>query len=220
MLHEYGQDATRVAASQIQHLGHLDALARVSGANDCTLDRLALSFPGGRGLATATEGQLRNLGCSGPQARRIVTAFELARTVGGDRGSCRYVRRPEDAWRYILDRHPEIRDLEVELFVVIALNSRQRPLELFTVGQGTVAQVDVHPREVFCPLVRMRAHATIVAHTHPSGDPTPSDADVHLTHRLVKAAKLLGIPLLDHLVLAGDEFTSLAAVGLLPNARP
>ena len=75
--------------------------------------------------------------------------------------------------------------------------------ELFTVGQGTVAQVDVHPREVFCPLVRMRAHSCIIAHNHPSGDPTPSDADIHLTSRLVEVGTLLGVPVLDHLVLAG-----------------
>jgi DNA repair protein RadC len=195
---------------------HLDALQALSGVNHLVLGRLAESFPGGRGLATATREQLRALGCSVAQSARVVNAFTLTRSVERPPRS-RHTRTPVAARTFILERRPDILDLEVEVFLVIPLNARQRPLDLFQVGQGTLASVDVHPREVFTPLVRMRAHSAIVAHNHPSGDAEPSAADIELTNRLVEAGNLLGIPVLDHLVLARSEFTSQAASGFLRN---
>lgn len=106
--------------------------------------------------------------------------------------------------------------LEQESFWVVALNSRQHVLEVFEVSRGTVSQVDVHPRDVFRPLVRMNAHSCVLAHNHPTQDPTPSEADKVLAVRMVQAGKLLGIPVLDSLVLTGDSHTSMAQEDMLP----
>ena len=79
--------------------------------------------------------------------------------------------------------------------------------------RGGVASVSVHPREVFCEAIRWRAHAVIVAHNHPCGDATPSEKDIILTERLLEAASVMRIPILDHLVLAGDNYVSIKNLG-------
>ncbi len=96
------------------------------------------------------------------------------------------------------------------------LNSRQRVIEAQVIGIGSLAQVDVHPRELFRPAIRLGAHSVIVAHNHPSGDPEPSDSDVQLTHRMAEAGLLVGIPVLDHVVVTPHDSVSLAQLGLVP----
>jgi DNA repair protein RadC len=95
-----------------------------------------------------------------------------------------------------------------ERFWVVALDARNRPLSRHLVAQGSLASCMVHPREVFAPLVRRRAAAAILVHNHPSGDPTPSPEDERLTERLVEAGRLLGIPVLDHLVVGRRGYYS------------
>ncbi len=98
----------------------------------------------------------------------------------------------------------------VEVFVALLLNGKHRIFALAEVSRGTLTSSLVHPREVFGPALRESAAAVIVAHNHPSGDPEPSVEDLEVTRRLRDAGKLLGVPLLDHVVL-GEEgrFTSL-----------
>jgi DNA repair protein RadC len=84
------------------------------------------------------------------------------------------------------------------------------------IAVGSLAQVDVHPREVFRPLVRSGMHSVILVHNHPSGDVEPSDADLELTRRLSDVGRLVGIPVLDHLVVTRTDSISMATLGLLP----
>jgi DNA repair protein RadC len=107
-----------------------------------------------------------------------------------------------------------------EWFAVILLDARQRVIDILGVSIGTLASVDVHPREVFREAVRRAAHSILIAHNHPSGDAEPSDSDVHLTHRMSEVGKLVGIPVLDHLILTPTGSVSLAAMGLVPNPGP
>ncbi|MCQ2391640.1 MAG: DNA repair protein RadC [Kiritimatiellae bacterium] len=105
---------------------------------------------------------------------------------------------------------------EQETFFVLPMDSGFHPLcEPIAVTKGGVATVSVHPREVFCEAIRWRAHAVIVAHNHPSGDPTPSEQDIDLTDKLLAASKVVRIPVLDHLVLAGKDFISIRTLGLV-----
>ena len=96
-----------------------------------------------------------------------------------------------------------------EEFWVLLLNGKHCPLGLAQVSVGTLTTSLVHPREVFGPAVRIGAAALIVAHNHPSGDPEPSAEDLAVTTRLIEVGKLLGIPVLDHLILGADDFVSL-----------
>lgn len=101
-----------------------------------------------------------------------------------------------------------------ERFWVVALDARNRPLRRHLVALGTLDHCVVHPRDVFGPLVRGRAAACILVHNHPSGDPTPSAEDEALTGRLVDCGRLLGVPVLDHLVVARGGYVSLRDRGL------
>jgi DNA repair protein RadC len=102
-----------------------------------------------------------------------------------------------------------------EMFVVVLLDAKNRPLRTERVSEGCLTWSVVHPREVFAPAVREGAGAVIVAHNHPSGDPTPSAQDVEVTLRLLRVGELLGIPLLDHIVVGRTRCVSMRAQGLM-----
>lgn len=102
-----------------------------------------------------------------------------------------------------------------ERFVVVALDARNRILARHVAAVGSLTACIVHPREVFAPLIRDRAAATILIHNHPSGDPSPSAEDLELTERLTQAGRLLGIIVLDHLVVGNDGYYSFRDAGRL-----
>ena len=95
-----------------------------------------------------------------------------------------------------------------EVFFVALLDARYRVIELGAVTIGTANSSLVHPRDVYRRAVERNAVAVLVAHNHPSGDPTPSADDIALTRRLTLAGDIIGITLLDHLII-GDETVSL-----------
>jgi len=109
----------------------------------------------------------------------------------------------------------EIGGLAQEAFLVLLLNSKHQVIRPVITAVGTLASVDVHPRETFREAVRHSAAAVIVAHNHPSGDAEPSGDDLALTARLRDAGNLLGIPVLDHIIVGDERFVSLADRGLL-----
>jgi DNA repair protein RadC len=102
-----------------------------------------------------------------------------------------------------------------EHFVVFDLDVRHRIIARRVVHVGTLAGVEVHPREVFRDAVVNAAAAVILAHNHPSGDPSPSRQDLELTARLRQVGELLGITVLDHVIVAAEGFVSLADRGWL-----
>ncbi len=103
-------------------------------------------------------------------------------------------------------------DPDVENFWVIYLNARRRPIGFALVSKGTLDQTLVHAREVFRPAIVANAHSVVVGHNHPSGDSTPSEADIRVTRELIRAGKLLKIEVLDHVIM-GEKFTSLRNLG-------
>jgi DNA repair protein RadC len=105
---------------------------------------------------------------------------------------------------------------EQETFVVMLLNSQHAVIgKPQIIAVGSVSSVEVHPRDVFRAAIRKNASAIILAHCHPSGDVTPSTADIELTWRLKAAADLLGIVLLDHIIVAKEKLRSLSEHGEL-----
>ena len=89
------------------------------------------------------------------------------------------------------------------------LDGRHRVIRHALISQGTLTASLVHPREVFRPALREPAAAIVLVHNHPSGDPTPSREDVEITQRLVDAGRILGVPVIDHVVVAERGFASL-----------
>jgi len=105
---------------------------------------------------------------------------------------------------------PRLAGVSQELFFVIGIDVRNGMLDIVEVARGSVAHVEVHPREVFRPLVRMAAAGGVLVHNHPTGDPTPSRQDCELTQRLREVGRVLGIPIIDHVVIGGRAYRSIA----------
>lgn len=106
---------------------------------------------------------------------------------------------------------PLLRDIALkrqEYFVVLSLDSERRLIKKRIVFIGTVNAVIAHPREVYAGAIADRASSIIVAHNHPSGDPTPSGQDIAATEQLMKAGKILGIELVEHLIVAKGRWFS------------
>jgi DNA repair protein RadC len=168
------------------------------------------------GLCRACAHELRELpGIGDAGATALAAMVELGRRI--DRLELPWgatLQGPADAVRFL---RSVFHAAAQEHFVIIGLDARQRVRMLRTVGVGTLNRVEVHPREVFRPLLRAGMHSCLLAHNHPSGDPTPSEADVALTERMVSVGLFVGIPVIDHIVVSDHGFVSLAELGLIPN---
>jgi DNA repair protein RadC len=167
-----------------------------------------------RRLAARPPAELLQVPGIGPtKAARLVAAFELAaRLAREERPAVPRIREPEDVVRLFAAR---LRDLAVEEFHLLALDSQSQVLREVMITRGLLNSSLVHPREVFRYAIAEAAAGIIVVHNHPSGDPTPSAEDQSVTRQLVAAGRLLDLPLYDHVIVAGDRFTSFAAAGLL-----
>lgn len=104
---------------------------------------------------------------------------------------------------------PYLEDKQKEHFLIVTLDARYHLIAFDNISIGTVNQSLVHPREVFKAAINRRASYIILAHNHPSGDSSPSKEDLIVTERLVSISKVIGIPVLDHLVIGDSKYTSL-----------
>ena len=167
-----------------------------------------------RRLATRAPRELVDAGRVGwLQAARLGALFGLSRRLMGERlRQGMLFANP----RQIFDHyHGVLRDKKREMFLVVLLDARHRVLGEEIVSEGSLTTSIVHPREVFLPAVRESAGAMVLVHNHPSGDPRPSDEDVAVTRRLVHAAELLGIRVLDHVIVGDGVYASFKETGLM-----
>lgn len=191
-------------------LGHHEVLQMILGTRaPAALARTLLEQAGG--LAAMSRSSIAELeaipGVSRARAERLVAAFELGRRALEIRERRMTVSSPEHVHRLL---GPRVAGLVQECFFVVGLDVRSQLLDVVEVARGSVAGVEIHPREVFRPLLRMAAAAAVVAHNHPSGDPTPSTEDLALTERLRETGRLLGVPIIDHVVLGASAYRSIA----------
>jgi len=112
--------------------------------------------------------------------------------------------------RDVYEALADLRTADREHFVCFDLDVRHRVIARRIVHIGSLCGVEAHPREVFKPAILNSAAAIIVSHNHPSGDPSPSRQDIEVTERLRETGTIVGIPLLDHLVIAAEGFVSFA----------
>jgi len=174
-----------------------------SGVLD-TADRVVGTVNVRRLHQVALEDLLAIRGMGKARAAQLLAAAELGRRLWPDGDALPLVRGPENVYELTRD----IRGMNREHFVGFYLNSRNQVLRREIISIGSLNASIVHPREVFLPAVAMSAASIILAHNHPSGDPTPSEEDLAITRRLVDAGRLLGIELLDHVVVARDAYAS------------
>jgi len=147
-------------------------------------------------------------------AARVLACLEMSRRASAWKASNKpTISTPED----VVDLcAPQLRGADREHFWALALNTKNQLLRTVEVSVGSLNASIVHPRELFKEAVRHSAASVVIVHNHPSGDPTPSGADIQLTRRLVKAGDVLGIEVLDHVIIGdGGDHASLRDLGLM-----
>lgn len=181
----------QLASALLAHFGSLEELA------DATLPEL--SAVKGIGFAKAVQ---------------LQAAFALSKRLRSQ-GLKRTIETPQEAY---LELQADLKEEKMEVLYVLLRDVRRQLIHKEEIGRGTLNHLIVHPREVFSVAIRHRAHSLIVAHNHPSGDPTPSSSDFEITQRLFAASKVIGIPLIDHLIIGSDRFFSFQQKGFLEGA--
>jgi DNA repair protein RadC len=151
-------------------------------------------------LASAPLDELRQVrGVGRDKAVALKSAFTLARRMARELGKeAPLLDTPERVADLLRE---EARGLSVECFQVLLVNTRRRLIRVEQISQGTLDTILVHPREVFRSAISANAAAVVLAHNHPSGDPTPSEADIKVTRDLIRGGQLLKIDVLDHIIL-------------------
>ncbi len=165
-------------------------------------------------LATRNPQDLRQFrGLGNAKAAALVAVFELSRRMAIPRQIERpCIHSPEDIARMY---QPIMRDLRQEIFKVILLDSANHYLRDVDITVGTLNSSLVHPREVYRPAISEPAASIVLLHNHPSGNPDPSQEDIQVTAQLVDAGKIIGIPVHDHVIIAGHRYASFAERGLI-----
>ncbi len=178
-----------------------------------SLARTMLRREGGvRNLVELTPADLAAHGLDLFESARFLALLELGRRMGNaGRGAVASIDGPEDVFRLCDD----LRHQKKEYFVAILLDTQSGVMRRATIHVGTLTASLVGAREVFREAVRDGASSIVVAHNHPSGDPTPSPEDVQVTRQLIMAGSLLDIPVLDHIVIGDTSFSSLKRMGLM-----
>lgn len=181
-------------------------------------ESLMQRYGGLTNLAQASFDELQQVkGVGQSKAAAIKSAFLLAQRLSKE-------SLPQGT---LLDTPERIADLlrepnrsyQLETFQVVFLNTRRRLMAVEAISQGTLDSVMVHPREVFSAAITKKAAAIVLAHNHPSGDPTPSEADIRVTRDLIRAGQLLRIDVLDHIIMGRStiehpkDYTSLRELG-------
>lgn len=169
------------------------------------------SLPALRNAPAEEIAQVTGIGTA--RAAALKASIEFGRRILLDaQGSPQVIQSPEDAASHLLYR---MSDLEQEHLVVMLLNTRNHmlgdPIEIY---HGSLNSNLVRIGEILRPAIRANAAGIIVAHNHPSGDPTPSPEDVAVTKAIVKAGKLIDVEVLDHLVIGRGRYVSLKTKGL------
>lgn len=171
-------------------------------------------------LSRATPAELSELKGVGPaKAAEIVAAFTLAKRLQSHIGATKVkIDSPQTAAEFLI---PKLQPLTQEEFYVILLNTKNQVEKLVQVSKGLLDRSHVHSREVFRAAIHHGCHKILLAHNHPSGDPTPSKADITTTRKLLESGELLGIQVIDHIIVGfpangqKKSYTSLKELGLM-----
>lgn len=196
----------RLAARGSDALTHAELIAillrtGLKGTNVVQVGQNLLQRYGGslNALAQASVDELRRVnGVGRDKAVTLVAAFALARRMEQERrAESPVLDNPETVVKFMRESN---RLRNVESFQVLLLNTRKRLIRAETISAGTLDTLLVHPREVFRAAIAANAAGIILLHNHPSGDPSPSEADIKVTRDLIRAGQLLKIEVVDHVI--------------------
>lgn len=170
---------------------------------------LILKSGGLNNLTSKTaESIQKHLGIGKDKAATLLAAFELGRRADSQKKffSVKKITSPEDIAEIFI---PILRDKVKEEFYVICLNTANRITKVELISVGSLNSSVVHPREVFKAAIENSSANVILLHNHPSGNSEPSNEDITLTRQMVEAGKIMGVLVYDHIIIAGDKYTSL-----------
>ena len=173
----------------------------LKGANVVEVGKIILQkFGSLNALALASVDELKRISGVGPdKAATLVAAFALAKRMEQERlGESPVLDNPATVVSFMRETN---RLLNVESFQVLLLNTRKRLIRAEEISRGTLDTILVHPREVFRAAISANAAGIVLVHNHPSGDPTPSEADIKVTRDLIRAGQLLKIEVVDHVII-------------------
>lgn len=219
-VHEADRPRERFLRQGPESLSNQELLAillRTGTKNESVLtlaNRILVQFEKLHALKHATVEEMMEIkGVGEAKAIQILAAIELGKRLAQKELDNKYtIRSPEDAANYLI---PELAPLQQEHFVALYLNVKNQILHKQTIFVGSLNASIVHPREIFRVAIRRSAAAIIVAHNHPSGNPSPSPEDIDVTKRLIEAGHILGVDLLDHLIIGDHQFISLKEKGYI-----
>ncbi len=156
-------------------------------------------------LVTLKFEEIKNFAGIGPtKACQLMASFELGKRLLRNKKAT-IVMSPKEIWQEMKD----LRNNRKEYFVVFYLDVRNQIIKRELISVGTLNASLVHPRELFEPAIKNLAAQIIISHNHPSGDSHPSDEDIELTQRLIKAGEILGIEIIDHVIVTEKDYFSL-----------
>lgn len=206
------QPRERLARSGSQSLSDAELLALLLGTGIRDRPVLAVAADlvqtiGGVGaLSRASPRELGQVsGVGEARAARISAAFELGRRAVELVHHRKTLINAADVYRVV---SPRLCGLSQEVVLIIGVDIRNNMLDIVEVARGSVFHVEVGPREVFRPLIRMAAAGGILVHNHPSGDPSPSAADREMTRQLRTIGHMLGLPIVDHVIIGDHGYRS------------
>lgn len=159
-------------------------------------------------LATKTVDSLQKIsGIGKDKAATLAAAFELSRRILSQPKwfANKKITSPQDIAEIFI---PILRDDNKEKFIVVCLSSANKIIKHETISIGNLNSSVVHPREVFKVAIDNSSASIILIHNHPSGNPEPSNEDIRITKKIVETGKIMEIPVFDHLIIAGETYTS------------
>jgi DNA repair protein RadC len=140
------------------------------------------------------------------KACQLLACFEIGRRVFSDKSiDIPTIRSPQDVWEFVSDMH----NLKKEYLRGLYLNIKNQIIHDEIISIGTIDQSIAHPRDIFVPAIKYHAAAMIIVHNHPSGDATPSQADIELTKKIKDIGELLSIAVLDHIIITKSGYQSI-----------
>lgn len=175
----------------------------VSIANEMIKTNRNLAF-----LASKTLSDLMKVdGIGKDKAATLLAAFEISRRILSQSKwfNDRKITSPQDVAEIFI---PLLRDELKEKFILVCLNSANKIITHEEISVGNLNSSVVHPREIFKAAIDHRSASIILLHNHPSGNPEPSNEDISITKKIVESGKILDIPVFDHIIIAGNSFTS------------
>lgn len=203
-----------------RNLSDAELLAIIIGSGSKNMTAISLAHhivnsqkQGLRFLYGATISEISKFkGIGIAKATQIKAALELGRRLSVKNPIHTKIEKPLDIMEFLME---EMKYLTQEYFNVVLLSTKNIVIDVENITKGIVNASLVHPREVFKNAIRKNSTSIILAHNHPSGDPTPSAEDKSITKRLSEAGEIIGIKVLDHIVIGDGSYISFKEMGML-----